>query len=102
MTNILHSLGFGSANSILTAALLLRVTLGALFLAHAWLKVFVFTPAGAAQYFASLGVPGFVAYLTIAAELLRRERPSHEALTIDLHALTVARRPVLPVPPAPR
>ena len=43
-----------------------------------------------------------LAAVTIAAELLRRERPSHEALTIDLHALTVARRPVLPVPPAPR
>ncbi|WP_353471900.1 DoxX family protein [Salipiger sp. H15] len=70
MTNILQSLGFGSANSIQTAAFILRVTLGALFLAHAWLKVFVFTPAGAAQYFASLGVPGFVAYLTIAAEVL--------------------------------
>ena len=28
------------------AALLLRVTLGLLFLAHAWLKIFVFTPAG--------------------------------------------------------
>ncbi|NDV99433.1 DoxX family protein [Salipiger sp. PrR002] len=70
MTNILQSLGFGSTNSILTATLLLRVALGALFLAHAWLKVFVFTPSGAAQYFASLGVPGVMAYVTIAAEVL--------------------------------
>ena len=39
------------------AALVLRVTLGLLFLAHAGLKIFVFTPAGAAQFFGSLGLP---------------------------------------------
>ncbi len=33
------------------AALLLRLTLAALFLAHAWLKIFVFTPAGTAGFF---------------------------------------------------
>lgn len=51
------------------ATLLLRVSLGALFLAHAGLKLFVFTPAGTAGYFASLGLPGAFAYLVIAAEL---------------------------------
>jgi putative oxidoreductase len=50
------------------AALLLRITLGILFLAHAGLKFFVFTPAGAAQFFGSLGLPPSLAYLTIAAE----------------------------------
>jgi putative oxidoreductase len=50
------------------AALILRITLGVLFLAHAGLKVFVFTPAGAAQFFGSLGLPPALAYLTIAAE----------------------------------
>ncbi len=50
------------------AALILRVTLGVLFLAHAGLKAFVFTPAGAAQFFGSLGLPPALAYLTIAAE----------------------------------
>lgn len=50
------------------AATLLRVTLGGLFLAHAGLKVFVFTPAGTAHFFESVGVPGFVAYLTILGE----------------------------------
>ncbi|EIM28715.1 DoxX family protein [Microvirga lotononidis] len=50
------------------AALILRVTLGLVFLAHAGLKVFVFTPAGAAQFFGSLGLPPALAYLTIAAE----------------------------------
>jgi putative oxidoreductase len=51
------------------AALLLRVSLAVLFFAHAWLKIKVFTPAGAAKYFESLGLPGFVAYLTMAAEI---------------------------------
>ncbi|MFL4996811.1 MAG: DoxX family protein [Microvirga sp.] len=50
------------------AALILRITLGILFLAHAGLKVFVFTPAGAAQFFGNLGLPPALAYLTIAAE----------------------------------
>jgi putative oxidoreductase len=50
------------------AALILRITLGILFLAHAGLKVFVFTPAGAAQFFGSLGLPPALAYRTIAAE----------------------------------
>ena len=52
------------------AALLLRLTLGGLFLAHAALKLFVFTPAGTAQFFASLGLPAFFAYATMAAEVL--------------------------------
>lgn len=50
--------------------LLLRVSLGALFLAHAGLKFFVFTPAGAAAFFGSLGLPGWLAYATIAAEVI--------------------------------
>ncbi|MBM6582272.1 DoxX family protein [Microvirga sp. BT689] len=50
------------------AALILRVTLGVLFLAHAGLKIFVFTPAGAAQFFGSLGLPPALAYLTILIE----------------------------------
>lgn len=52
------------------AAFLLRVTLGALFLAHAGLKIFVFTPAGTAKFFESLGLPGALAYLIIAVEVL--------------------------------
>ncbi|MET4806148.1 DoxX family protein [Limibacillus sp. MBR-115] len=51
------------------AALLLRVSLGVLFLAHGLLKVFVFTPSGTAGFFESLGLPGFLAYLTIIAEV---------------------------------
>jgi putative oxidoreductase len=52
------------------AALLLRVTLGALFLAHAGLKLFIFTPAGTAQFFGSIGLPPALAYIVIAAEVL--------------------------------
>ena len=51
------------------AALLLRTGLGTMFIAHALLKVFVFTPAGTVQFFESLGLPGFLAYATIVAEL---------------------------------
>ena len=52
------------------AATLLRVALGLLFLAHAGLKIFVFTPAGTAQFFGSLGLPPALAYLIIAIELI--------------------------------
>jgi putative oxidoreductase len=51
------------------AALILRVAMGLGFLAHAWLKIAVFTPAGTAQFFQSLGLPGPLAYLVIFAEL---------------------------------
>lgn len=51
------------------AATILRVALGILFLAHAWMKLVIFTPAGTASFFESLGFPGFLAYLVIAAEL---------------------------------
>lgn len=52
------------------AALILRLSLGILFLAHAGLKIFVFTPAGTASFFSSLGLPGWLAYVTIAWELI--------------------------------
>lgn len=52
------------------AALLLRLTLGGLFLTHAALKFFVFTPAGTAAFFGKIGLPPALAYVTIAAEVL--------------------------------
>jgi putative oxidoreductase len=52
------------------AALLLRVSLGIMFLAHAGLKVFVFTIPGFVEYFGSLGLPATLAYAVIALELL--------------------------------
>ncbi|MGO8952558.1 MAG: DoxX family protein [Rhodomicrobium sp.] len=52
------------------ATLLLRVSLGILFLAHGLLlKVFTFTVAGTVGYFESIGYPGFFAYLVIAGEI---------------------------------
>jgi putative oxidoreductase len=52
------------------AALLLRVSTGVLFLIHGGLKLFIFTPAGTVGFFQSIGLPGPLAYLTIAAEIL--------------------------------
>jgi putative oxidoreductase len=51
------------------AAFLLRISLGILFFAHGATKLLVFAPAGTAAFFASLGLPPAVAYLTILAEL---------------------------------
>ena len=51
------------------AALILRVASGTLFLAHGLLKVFVFTIPGTVGFFESVGFPGFLAYLTITAEI---------------------------------
>ena len=52
------------------AALLLRLALGTMFVAHALLKVFVFTLPGTVQFFESLGLPAALAYATVAAELV--------------------------------
>src|SRR6185437_185391 len=52
------------------AALILRIALGILFIAHGLLKLLVFKPAGAFRYFKSLGLPGSFAYLAMAAELI--------------------------------
>lgn len=51
------------------AATLLRVTSGALFIAHGVMKITVFTIPGTVGYFESLGLPGIFAYLTILAEI---------------------------------
>ncbi|MFN0299033.1 MAG: DoxX family protein [Burkholderiales bacterium] len=53
------------------AALVLRVSLGAMFLAHSvWLKLFVFTLPGTAQFFGSIGLPPVLAYVVFALEAL--------------------------------
>jgi putative oxidoreductase len=52
------------------AALLLRAGLGVMFIAHALLKYAVFTLPGTAKFFASLGLPGPLAYVTFWAELI--------------------------------
>ena len=53
------------------AALLLRVSLGVMFLAHGLvLKVMTFGLAGTAGYFESIGYPALFAYLVILAEIV--------------------------------
>ncbi len=64
--SVSHSTSVSNADH---AALILRVAMGIGFIAHAWLKIAVFTPAGTAQFFQSLGLPGPLAYLVIFAEL---------------------------------
>ena len=49
---------------------LLRIALGAMFLAHGLLKVLVFTLPGTAGFFESVGFPGFLAYVVVPAEVL--------------------------------
>jgi putative oxidoreductase len=50
--------------------MLLRVSLGVMWIAHALLKFFVFTLPGTAQFFQSVGFSGFLAYPVFALELL--------------------------------
>jgi putative oxidoreductase len=60
------------SNDQLTAngTALLRITLGVAALAHGLLKVFVFTLPGTAGFFESLGLPGFLAYVTAFVEIV--------------------------------
>ena len=53
-----------------SAAVLLRTGLGAMFIAHALLKYFVFTLPGTGKFFASLGLPAGLGYVVFAAELI--------------------------------
>lgn len=59
-----------TASNVDLAATLLRVTSGVWFLIHALVKVFVFTLPGTVGFFESIGLPGFLAYIVIAAELV--------------------------------
>jgi putative oxidoreductase len=51
-------------------AFVLRITLGVAFIAHALLKLLVFTLPGTAQFFGSIGLPPFLGYVVFAAELI--------------------------------
>lgn len=67
------------------AVLLLRVTMGVLFLAHVALKIFVFTPAGFVHYFDGLGLPAVLAYAVMALEVI-----GGFALVLGIYAPLVA------------
>jgi putative oxidoreductase len=66
-------------------ATLLRVALGTMWIAHALLKLLVFTLPGTAQYFTSIGLPGALAYPVFAAELI-----GGVALLLGVYARQVA------------
>ncbi|MFZ5604693.1 MAG: DoxX family protein [Pseudomonadota bacterium] len=52
-------------------ALLLRVALGSVLIAHSlYLKLVVFTLAGTAAFFSSIGLPGWLAYIVFAVEAI--------------------------------
>jgi putative oxidoreductase len=54
-----------------SAVTLLRISLGVMYLAHSIvLKLFTFGLAGTAGYFESIGLPGWLAYVTFAAEAI--------------------------------
>ena len=51
------------------AALILRIGLGAMFIAHGLLKVMVFTLPGTVAFFEQAGFPGWTAYIVTFAEI---------------------------------
>ena len=51
-------------------ALALRIALGSMFIAHAYLKLVIFTPAGFAGFLGQVGLPAFLAWPIILAELV--------------------------------
>lgn len=65
--------------------LTLRFSLGLMWIAHALLKLFVFTLPGTAKFFESVGIPGALVYPVFAAELL-----GGLALVLGIYARQVA------------
>ena len=56
-----------------TAIFMLRVALGLMFIAHSLLlKMVIFTLPGTAQFFLSIGLPGWFAYVVFAGEAVGR------------------------------
>ena len=56
-------------NNIAYAALILRIGLGSMFIAHGLLKVMVFTLPGTVAFFEQVGFPGWTAYVVTFAEI---------------------------------
>ena len=56
-------------NEIDVAKLILRSSLGIMFIAHGLLKIMVFTLPGTVGFFESVGFPGWMAYVVTAAEI---------------------------------
>jgi putative oxidoreductase len=66
-------------------ALALRVALGIMFIAHAWLKFGVFTMPGFADFLQAQGLPTFLAWPIVLAEFL-----GGVALILGIYARYVA------------
>jgi putative oxidoreductase len=73
--------GPSDVRTALYAAFVLRISLGVVFIAHALLKVLVFTLPGTAQFFSAHGFPGWSAYPVFVAELI-----GGLALVVGFHA----------------
>ena len=56
--------------AVAAGATLLRLTLGAMWVSHAWFKISAFGVSGFAGWLDSLGLPGFMAGPVIAVELI--------------------------------
>ena len=67
------------------AILVLRVALGVMFLAHAWLKLATFTVPGFAGFLGQVGLPGTLAWPIILAEVA-----GGLALVLGVYARAVA------------
>jgi putative oxidoreductase len=59
-----------STEAVAHGAALLRLSLGVMWLAHALLKLFVFTLPGTAAFFESIGFAGWMAYPVFLVELI--------------------------------
>jgi putative oxidoreductase len=74
-----------ASSSVPLGIAVLRISLGVMWIAHALLKLLVFTLPGTAQYFESIGFPGILAYPVFAAEL-----SGGVALVLGVYARQVA------------
>ena len=62
--------GITQADAAAYGIMILRVSMGAMMMAHGLIKVFLFTPAGFIRYFGSMGLPEPFAWFVMAAEVL--------------------------------
>jgi putative oxidoreductase len=70
LTTVLASFERAAASQSRHAPALLRLGLGAVFLAHGYAKLAVFTLPGTIAYFEGHGLPGWTVYPVLAVELL--------------------------------
>lgn len=67
-TDVAHTADHTTGQDI--AALLLRLALGTMFIAHGLIKLLVWTLAGTGQFFESIGLPAWVAWPITGLELV--------------------------------